>query len=148
VLLNSAEAPWPDVAWVWGLAVPEDSRNLLLEDLDRDGRLDLVVTTQEEWPVRRQRLLVFLNALPEREWMGVEWRGPYPTGGRLEVKTGQSTQVHWFLTGDGYRSQGSASVLLPRRDSTAVEGVLVRPGQEALRWTWDSGSRWEVLTPR
>ena len=148
VLLNAGELPWPDVAWVWGLAVPEDCRNLLLEDLNRDGRLDVVVTTQEEWPVRRQRLLVFLNALPEREWMGVEWRGPYPTGGRLEVGTGRGAQVRWFLTGDGYRSQGSSSVLLPRRGSGTIEGVLVRPGQEAVRRTWESGQRWEVLTPR
>ena len=56
LLRNSGAQPWPDLAWVWGLAEIADCRNLVVEDLDRDGRPDLVVTTQEEWPAKRQRL--------------------------------------------------------------------------------------------
>src|SRR4030095_5754326 len=91
-------------------AIPADCRNLVAEDLDLDGRLDLVVTTQEEWPRRQQRLLIFHNELPMHSWIGFQLSGPFPSSARFELESNSGLQTRWCLTGDGYRSQASSSV--------------------------------------
>ncbi len=147
LLFNAGPAPWPDLAWVLGVAVPEDSRNLVATDVDGDGRPDLVVTTLEEWPVRRQRLLVFHNELPTADWVGFRWKGPYPTGGRLKLETSESSRFQWFLTGDGYRSQGTASIAFGTRVPSTGTVLLFRPGQAAMRKSVDRARSWLELGP-
>ncbi|HAB16920.1 MAG TPA: hypothetical protein DCE44_10770 [Verrucomicrobiales bacterium] len=110
LLLGDGTQGWTDVAWLWGVAVPADCRNHAAEDLDGDGRLDLVVTTQEEWPERRQRLLIFHNESPAQSWIGFKLSGPFPSGARFELETSAGSQTRWCLTGDGYRTQSSSSV--------------------------------------
>lgn len=145
VLRNVGARRWPDLAWLWGVAELADCRNLLAEDLDRDGRTDLIVATQEEWPVRRQRLLVFRNELPPGNWSGVQWPGPYPTGGRWEFKTSQGSQSHWFLTGDGYRSQGAASVVLGLGTAEPIELKVVPIGAPARIVTRIRSREWKSV---
>ena len=60
------------VAWVGGA---RRFRNLVAADLDLDGRMDLVVTTQESWPSARQRLLIYHNQLDPDGWAGLQLGG-------------------------------------------------------------------------
>ncbi len=132
LLLNVANRDGWDVAWLWGVAVPEDCWNLLVEDLDGDGRPDLVVTTLEEWPHRRQRLLVFRNELPVGNWVGFRWNGPFPSGARFELETSGGRFGRWTLTGDGYRSQGTPRVQFGLGSEVPSRVVVHRPGHSPV----------------
>lgn len=147
LLWNQGERPWPDLAWVWGLAEIADCRNLLVEDLDRDGRPDLVVTTQEEWPAKRQRLLVYRNRFPPGGWAGFRWPGPYPTGARFTLETTAGRSTRWLLTGDGFRSQGDAMVHFGLGVGEPRTLTVEIPGKGARRWESGPGREWRVLAP-
>ena len=92
-------------AWILGVAVTEDCRNVVAGDFDEDGRMDLAVTTYEQWPVTRQRLLIFRNrSVSDGHWIGYRLNVPAP-GSHLEVTTREGIRRHWWVNGDGYRSQ-------------------------------------------
>lgn len=147
LLRNSGAQPWPDLAWVWGLAEIADCRNLLVEDLDRDGRPDLVVTTQEEWPAKRQRLLVYRNQFPSGDGVGFRWPGPYPSGARVTLETSRGRSTRWLLTGDGFRSQGDAAVHFGLGGAAPRTLTVEMPGKGIRRWESGSGREWRALDP-
>lgn len=147
ILVNQGERPWPDLAWVWGLAEIADCRNLLVEDVDRDGRPDLVVTTQEEWPVKRQRLLVYRNRFPPGNWAGFRWPGPYPSGARFTLETTRGRMSRWLLTGDGFRSQNEAAVHFGLGGGEPRALTVQIPGAGTFRWESGAGRVWRLLEP-
>ena len=152
--LSTADGKSPDVAWLLGVAVAADCRNLVATDLDLDGRLDLIVTTQEEWPRRRQRLLVFRNGMETGSWIGFHLLGAPQPGTRVELLMSTNsvsptdrvweTPSRWLINGDSFRSQGSASVhfgLGNARPSAARihwagGGTATLESPEINRWHW------------
>ena len=149
-LLNCGGDDFPEVAWLLGLSVPADCHNLLADDLDGDGRLDLVVTTYEQWPAKRQRLLVFHNELPTTgNWIGfrLDGGGRVPVGARVELEDSAGRQTRWITVGDSYRSQSAAAAHfglgtnLPRH-------VLVRwPDGRQTEIANPAVNRWQPLAP-
>lgn len=111
LVLSDTAGRWREVAWLLGVAELADSRNLVVDDFDHDGRLDFAVTTFEQFPALRQRLLVYRNELPlaGRHWLGVEL-GASELGSRIEVTTDQGRQVRWLTQGDSFRSQNAPRV--------------------------------------
>ena len=106
LVLSDTAGGWREAAWLLGVADAADSRNLVADDFDHDGRLDFAVTTFEQFPTLRQRLLVYRNELPPagRHWLGVELEA-VDLGARVEVATDQGRQVRWLTQGDSFRSQ-------------------------------------------
>lgn len=105
-LISDSAGRLRESAWLLGVAEVADCRNLVADDFDHDGRLDFAVTTFEQYPVPRQRLIVYRNELPlaGQHWLGVEL-GWSDLGARVEVTTDQGRQVRWLTQGDSFRSQ-------------------------------------------
>ena len=119
-------------AWVLGVAVTEDCRNVVAGDFDGDGRMDLALTTYEQWPVARQRLRVLRNrSAAPAHWIGFSLDVPAP-GSRVELTTPDGVRRHWWVNGDGYRSQS---------DVQAHFGLGARAEVIRAEWVRADGSR-------
>ncbi len=120
-----------EVGYLFGLALELDCRNVVSDDLDGDGRVDLIVTTQEEWPSTRRGLFVFHNRTPNPgNWIGVrvreEGKGLSPVGAKVIVRSRTSEQTRWIVTGDSYRSQHAATAHFGIGAADEITAVEVR----------------------
>ncbi len=132
-------------AWILGVAVTEDCRNVVAGDFDEDGRMDLAVTTYEQWPVTRQRLLIFRNrSVSDGHWIGYRLNVPAP-GSHLEVTTREGIRRHWWVNGDGYRSQSDTEAHFGLGQGTEIlkaEWVRLGGARQELPRTLD---RWHRI---
>ncbi len=145
--LLSGLGPVPlDVAWLLGGAETADSRNLVVDDFDNDGRLDFAVTTFEQWPVARQRLLVFRNGLttPGRNWIGIQLT-PADLGARVEVQTASRRQVRWLVAGDSFRSQNPARLHFGLGIELPQQVELIRPDGQKKIFVHPRANAWQSL---
>ena len=132
---RSGSGSFVENAWILGLAVTEDCRNVVAGDFDGDGRMDLALTTYEQWPAFRQRLLVFRNrSMGGGRWIGYQLDVPAP-GSRLEVTTREGVRRHWWVNGDGYRSQSDTQAHL----GLGERGEVIR-----AEWILRDGKRREL----
>lgn len=126
VFVGSPGAQFIEAGWFLGLAQPEDCRNLLAEDLDADGRLDVVVTTFEQWPKPRQRLVIHQNRMPATgHWIGLR----LPSQGlncQVAIRTPSGTLTRWNVVGDGYRTQSSLNLHFGLGSDAQVTGGTIR----------------------
>src|SRR5205814_2043519 len=105
-----------EIGHLLGLAMQEPSRNVVAEDLDGDGHIDLLATTFEAWPENKQTLRIFRNHFDEsgNNWIGFRLReqghGISPVGARVIVSSDGRTMTRQIVTGDSYRSQHSNAV--------------------------------------
>jgi hypothetical protein len=116
-----------------GVSLQQDSRNVLAEDFDGDGRPDLAVTTFEAWPEVVQTLKVYLNRLESTgSWAELRFReGP----GAVPV-WGAAAEVRWpggvcrqpLAIGQPYRSQTSPALHFGLGHVAALESVEIRWG--------------------
>ncbi|HTI69975.1 MAG TPA: FG-GAP-like repeat-containing protein [Candidatus Limnocylindria bacterium] len=143
---------WRDLAWLLGLAVPEDCRNVVAEDFDGDGGMDLAVTTFELWPVARQRLLVYRNEITQRgHWIGFKFESAESSrsliGAKLQVITEEGVHTHWFVTGDSYRAQNSFSAHFGLgRSNRVISAELTWPGGPKKVLNPCETDRWNVVS--
>ena len=102
--LNLGGTNFVETAFLFGLALEQDSRNVAADDLNGDGKLDLIVTTFEVWPETKQTLRVFENRLPDTgHWVSHSFKpAPGFFGARVEV---EGAGAHVLATGDSYRTQ-------------------------------------------
>lgn len=113
--LNLAGQSFVEVAHLLGVAVETDSRNLVADDFDGDGRVDLIFTTFEAWPRKQQTLQVWQNRLPDAgQWIGLRLRTaigvPPVLAGRVQLTAGGRSTPCAVLAGDSHRSQRSGVV--------------------------------------
>lgn len=148
--LNAGGADFPEVAWLLGIAVPEDCRNLVAEDLDGDGRLDLILTTSAGWPARKQRLMVYHNELAATgHWIGfrLDGHGRSPVGARVELVDSVGRQTRWVLAGDSFRSQSSGRVHFGLGAAQPVSAVVHWPGGGQTRLERPKVDTWHSVDP-
>ena len=111
LLLNTQPGRYVNVSFLMGTAIEEDSRNVLSDDFDADGRVDLLVAKRSGHPREKRWDHVILEnqGPPDRHWVGVrlyeEGAGFTPIGASVSVKTAARTQVATFVTGESFRSQ-------------------------------------------
>lgn len=105
LFLNDSGTNFIEVAHLFGVAMGQDSRNTALQDLDGDGKLDLIVTTFEAYPSTRQTIRFFRNELHVLEQvMAVRLADDKRTGLTGRIVT-DKTNAFVIVSGESYRTQ-------------------------------------------
>jgi hypothetical protein len=141
LFLNRAGRQFVEAGHLLGVAVEADSRNMAAADLDGDGRPDLIVTTFEVWPERKQTLQVFRNGMRAGHWIGVRLRsggGRSAVGAEVSVVAGSHRAVAAVITGDSYRTQHPPLAHFGLGEITRVDRLDIR---------WPGGARSVVEAP-
>lgn len=136
--LNLRGREFIDVAHLFGVALEADCRNLVATDLDADGKVDLVMTSQESVRPFKNHLYVFRNVLStSNNWIAFHFPAEpghcSPIGAHIDLERCSTAQL---VTGDSYRSQSPFTVHFGLGASTNVPEVkIVRPGGVVTRFT-------------
>ena len=141
LLANRGGRGFVDVAFLMGVADEFDSRSALGADLDRDGRVDLVVV--EDHAAAGQRLHVYMNRLETgNSWIAVQLReqcrGISPVGATVRVRTPERTLVGRVVTGETLMGQHPPALHFGLGPSPRVESLEVR---------WADGSSCSLRDP-
>ncbi|MFO1500488.1 MAG: CRTAC1 family protein [Verrucomicrobiota bacterium] len=128
---NQGGQTFIEIGYLMGVALEQDSRNVLTDDLDGDGRMDLLVTTFEVWPEVKQTLRVYRNELmSDQHWIGFRLReqgsGISPAGARITIEFNGRRAVRSIAAGDSYRSQQPAAVHFGLGDKAEVDQAEIR----------------------
>ena len=131
LFLNRAEKSFLEIGHLGGVALEQDCRNVVADDLDGDGRVDLLVTTFEVWPEVKQTLEVFKNTLPDTgHWIGFRFReegnGKSPVGARVTIHYQGRSAVRQVVTGDSHRSQHAPTLHFGLGEVELVESAEIR----------------------
>ncbi len=154
--LNQGGQSFLEAGYLFGLAIEEDCRSVIAEDLDADGRVDLLVTTLEIWPKKKQTLRIYKNVLTDNgaNWIGFRFAeragGISPVGATIRVHYGTHTAIQQIVTGDGYRSQRSNAIHFGLGAVDRIEKAEIRwpDGQtESIQNTVINDSN-EIRTPK
>jgi len=141
LLMNRRGAGFVDVAFLLGVADQFDSRSAVSSDLDRDGRVDLLVT--ENLGAEGEKLHIYRNRLETgNAWIGVELReegdGKWPVGASVRIRTADRTYVGRVITGDTLMGQHATTLHFGLGDTQEVETIEVR---------WTNGAKRVVRAP-
>ena len=149
--LNRAGRSFLEIGHLLGVALEEDSRNAVADDLEGDGRPDLLVTTYEVWPAVKQTLRIYRNTLPDAgNWIGFRFReagdGRSPVGVRVKIQYGDRQAVQQIATGAGFRSQSANTVHFGLGQAARVDRVTIRwPGGQTLTLRGPALNRYHAI---
>lgn len=141
LLMNRSGAGFINIAFLFGVADEFDGRSAVSVDIDRDGRVDLVVV--ENLGDKGEKLHIYRNQLETtNHWIGIELReeggGVSPIGASVVVQTESRTYVGRVITGD---------TLMGQHSTTLHFGLGVEDRVESIEVHWQSGSERTVLAP-
>ena len=106
---NQEGKDFVEIGFLMGGGLEQDSRNVVADDLDGDGRMDLLVTTFEAWPEVKQTLQIYRNELESTgNWIAFripDQRGLSSVGAEVTVEVDGSKVRQSVVAGDAYRSQ-------------------------------------------
>jgi hypothetical protein len=143
LLMNRSGKGFTEVGYLMGVAMEEDCRNVVADDLDGDGKVDLLVTTYEEWPRPRQELRVLQNRCGDGgNWIGFRLRGGgggfSPVGAKVVLNLADRKQMRYLVTGDSYRSQSASTAQFGLGGATNVVSAEIQ---------WSNGQKQGILKP-
>jgi enediyne biosynthesis protein E4 len=132
-----------EVAPLFGVSLQQDCRNVVADDLDGDGRVDVLVTTFEVWPEKKQTLKIFRNTVAESgNWIGVRLReqsaGFSPVGAQVTLHSNLGVATRQLVTGDSYRSQHPNTVHFGLGENAKIDRIEIR---------WENGKSAEITSP-
>jgi hypothetical protein len=131
LFLNQRGAKFIEIGHLAGVALEQDSRNVVADDLDGDGRVDLLVTTFEVWPEPKQTLQVYKNKITDGgHWIGFRFREQArersPVGARVTIYYSGRSAVRQIVTGDSHRSQHSNTIHFGIGEADRVDRAEIR----------------------
>ncbi|MCA9211991.1 MAG: ASPIC/UnbV domain-containing protein, partial [Planctomycetales bacterium] len=128
-LLNLGEHGFVNVSHLFAVGFEYDSRAVVGADLDRDGRVDLLVAEYLfDGRGFELSLHVYRNNLPiSNNWLGVDLANlnHRPIGAKVTVTTNAGDHVRHYVTGDSFLSQHPATLHFGLSNSQA-ESVQIR----------------------
>jgi len=141
-----------DVAYLLGVADQFDSRSAVSADLDRDGRVDLLVT--EHLGAEGEKLHIYRNVLQtENAWIGVDLKdqggGVSPIGASVLVRTADRNYVGSIVTGESLMAQHATTLHFGLGATDRVESIEVRwlDGRTRFLRTPEPNRYHQVLAP-
>lgn len=131
LFLNQGGKSFLEIGHLAGLASELDCRNVVADDLDGDGRMDLILTTYAVWPYTELGVQIFQNQMPDAgNWIAFSLReggpGYSPVGAKVILSSASGKQVQQLVTGDSYRSQQAPVAHFGLGKGTRVEFVEIR----------------------
>lgn len=150
LVMEATPGDWVEVGWVMGLTFPADCRNLIVDDWDGDGRPDVVMLTEERWPVQQRRLVVFHNQLTtDGHWIGIrlDANQRVPLGARVILEDTEGIQTRWVLAGDGYRTQSAPVAHFGLGRGTAKRVTVVWPDGHRTVANQPQPDQWHSMRP-
>jgi hypothetical protein len=143
LLMNEAGGGFLNISFLMGTAFEFDSRNVISDDLDGDGRIDLVVietTFGSRYPFE---IHVLENRLAtDHHWIGVrlgeEKNGHSAMGATVVLRSPDGVQVSKILSGDSFISQHAL---------TAHFGLGAQTKVDSIEVTWSDGVRRKLVNP-
>lgn len=114
LLANAGGTNFSNLGFLLDVAFEYDSRSVLAEDFDRDGRMDLLVTESDSRSRDTfQRVHLYRNTWSTNgNWIGVRLRptaGQPLAGTRVRLVTADRKTIGAVVTGDSFRVQHSFS---------------------------------------
>lgn len=138
VLWHQHDDDFVNVAYLMGVGFEADCRSALSEDVDGDGRVDLVVE-ETDWRTGVHRFRVMRNAWPtDHHWIGLQvfelGDGLSPQGARVVCQTADRRFVSYLASGHSTLCQHSGRVHFGLGETDAVEALEVHwPGGRVSR---------------
>lgn len=141
--LNEAGSAFREVAYLLGTSLSLDSRSVVADDLDGDGRLDLLITSYSTWPAAFHGLHLYQNLMPATgHWIGFRLReskpGFSPIGAKVTLRSPYVTQTRQVVTGDSFLCQHAPTIHFGLGQDTQVTEVEIR---------WPNGRRQKLAAP-
>ncbi len=137
LLLNLFGSSFTEVGHLFGVALPDDSRNVAAEDLDGDGAVDLIVISGAPLPSPNHILRIFRNQLSgSMNWVGVRLgrrANSQMMGTKITCVAGNLKQVKVLINGDGYRTQNSCTVHFGLGTNRADQIVIEWPNGDTTK---------------
>ncbi len=129
--LNQQGKQFFEAAHLFDVALEQDSRNVVSEDLDGDGRMDLVVVSYAPWPSLDHTLRIFQNRLETPgNWIGFRFKesqGKSLIGTQVHCSAGNRVQTRALVTGDSYRSQHPLTIHFGLGNHSVEKVEIVEP---------------------
>lgn len=131
LFLNRSGKSFTDIGHLAGVALQQDSRNVASDDLDGDGRVDLLTATLEVWPEVRQTLRIYQNKIADAgHWIGLRFReegsGCSPVGICVTLNWEGHSTVRRIVTGDSHRTQHSNSIHFGLGSARQVDSIKIQ----------------------
>jgi hypothetical protein len=143
LLMNESGEGFLNVAFLMGTAFEFDSRSVVSDDLDGDGRMDLVVVEFNYGSRLPFEIHVLENQLEtDHHWIGVrlgeEKNGHSAMGTTVVLRSAGGEQVAKILSGDSFVSQHALTAHFGIGSLTKVESIEV---------IWIDGTRRKLVNP-
>ncbi len=142
--LNQPGAGFLNVGFLLGVGFEYDSRAVISDDLDADGRPDLLVV-EYRTDTQSQRLRVYRNNHEsDRHWIGIRVgrlaaaKGESVHGAVVTARAGEQKWTKPVVTGDSFTAQHSSLVHFGLGEVEAVDALVIR---------WPSGKETEIENP-
>lgn len=145
LLMNDGKGGFINIAYLLGISFEYDARSVVTEDLDGDGRVDLLVVEYKTEGMNKDtyNLHVYKNILEDAgNWIGLRLhdggQGYQTVGATITAITKNGVLVKRLVNGDSFSSQHSASVHFGLGDLTEVKLLKVK---------WPNGKEVMIKAP-
>lgn len=154
LFLNLTGQDFTNVAFLMGVAMEQDSRVVIADDFDADGRIDLLVSSTGLPPFADDLLTLHLlrnRGEFDRHWIGVRLRGApgvSPLGARITVVYADGRQTAVIVTGDSFMAQHPLVKHFGLGQRDAIEFLEVHwPNGEVTRLNQPAIDQYHTLSP-